>query len=90
MILGYYWTRIAFYGTALVGAICCLFEKLKSENGDLIGQRINILTLATLPTFRQRGIATHLMNLLMVECQRAAPPILVIFLYGLNFKFFKF
>lgn len=70
---------MAFYGTALVGAICCLFEELKSNNGDVIGQRVNILTLATLPTFRQRGIATHLMNLLMDECQRTVSPVLVNF-----------
>nr|CAD2167595.1 unnamed protein product [Meloidogyne enterolobii] len=55
-----YWTIMAYYKNALVGAITVCIETIYSQKENNSKKCLYILTLAVIPSFRRRGVASIL------------------------------
>ncbi|KAF7634189.1 hypothetical protein Mgra_00006367 [Meloidogyne graminicola] len=65
-----FWTLMAYYNNALIGAITVCMEKSKDENNSEFQQCLYILTLAVLPAFRRRNVASILVFNSINECKQ--------------------
>ncbi|KAL7071576.1 hypothetical protein ACQ4LE_009591 [Meloidogyne hapla] len=66
-----YWTIMAYYKNALVGSITACIETIpQKENNSKKQLCLYILTLAVLPAFRRRGVATILVLDTINQCKQ--------------------
>ena len=72
-------SRLAFYGDAAVGAVCCREDTVEGKN--IPNGKLYIMTLGVLSAYRRLGIGRQLLNYVLDEIIKKRPHIQQIYLH---------